>query len=64
MIIFGIRLNNNILAVILALAVMVLCLTIAYLFQKHLFGKYRGKVKNVVNKGSPMNATNTDNDHN
>jgi hypothetical protein len=56
MMILGIRINNNVLAVIFALGVIAFCLTIAYLFQRNLFGKYRGKVKNAVNKNNSLNT--------
>lgn len=46
----GIAFNHNVLAVILGMAIVLLCLTISYLFQKKLFGKYRGKMPNAMDK--------------
>jgi hypothetical protein len=55
--VLGIVLNNNVLAIILGLGVIFLCLTISYVFQKNLFGKYRRKVSNVVNKNGSKDTS-------
>lgn len=41
---------NNILSIIIAIAMISSCSLIAYLFQKYLFSKYKNKAKNEANK--------------
>lgn len=48
--VFGVVLNHNVLAVFMGIFIIVLCMTVAYLFQKKLFDKYQKKVANAMNK--------------
>lgn len=41
---------NNFISIIVGISLILSCCIISYLFQKHLFGKYRNKVKNIVGK--------------
>jgi hypothetical protein len=45
----GMVLNHNVLAVLIGIFIIILCLTVAYLFQKKLFTKYQKKVANAMN---------------
>lgn len=44
--ILGLVFNNNMLAVMLGISMILLGIVSAYLFQKKYFGKYRGKIPN------------------
>lgn len=41
---------NNWLSAITGISIILICCLVAYLFQKHLFGKNPKKVKNIANK--------------
>lgn len=43
----------NLISVITGVSMILTCSLIAYLFQKNLFGKYRNKVANTMNKEKP-----------
>ncbi|WP_368489369.1 hypothetical protein [Clostridium sp. BJN0013] len=41
---------NNFISIVIGIFLVLLCCIISYLFQKHLFSKYKNKVKNIVDK--------------
>lgn len=41
---------NNLLSIAIGISVILICCLISYLFQKHLFNKYKNKAKNIINK--------------
>jgi hypothetical protein len=51
--VFGVVCNNNVLAVILGISIIIVCLITALFFQMNLFGKYRRKVSNTMVKDDP-----------
>lgn len=57
MVFLGLRMSTNVLAVILATGVIIICLAITYIFQKKYFSRYRRKVPNAVG-GSVGNQSN------
>lgn len=42
--------NHNRLAVLIGIFIIILCITVSYIYQKTLFSKYRQKVANTMNK--------------
>lgn len=53
MTIIGIAVSPNLLALILGISMVLLCVTISFLFQRKLFSRYRGKAPNAMNKSKP-----------
>jgi uncharacterized membrane protein len=45
----------NLISLITGITLIILGCITAYLFQKHLFNKYKDKVKNTINKDEPPN---------
>jgi len=45
--------NYNLLSVVTGISMILTCCLIAYYFQKNLFGKYRNKVRNTMDKENP-----------
>ncbi|GFZ29844.1 hypothetical protein CSC2_03700 [Clostridium zeae] len=45
----------NLISRIISVTIIILGCTTAYLFQKHLFSKYKNKVRNTINKDDPTN---------
>ncbi|MDF2881211.1 MAG: hypothetical protein K0R54_1768 [Clostridiaceae bacterium] len=41
---------NNLISICIGLFIILCCSLISYLFQKHLFSKYKDKVKNIISK--------------
>ncbi len=44
---------QNLLSVVTGVCMIITCCLIAYTFQKNLFGKYRNKVRNAMEKENP-----------
>ena len=44
------HISTNVLAILLASALIIFCLSISYFFQKRLFSRYRRKVANAAEK--------------
>ncbi|MBK1811904.1 hypothetical protein JHL18_14880 [Clostridium sp. YIM B02505] len=46
---------RNLLSLLIGITIILLGCTTAFLFQKHLFHKYKNKVRNTINKDDPPN---------
>lgn len=45
---------NNFISIIVGISLILLCCIISYFFQKYLFGKYKNKVKNIIDKNDKI----------
>lgn len=53
----GFKIGSNFAGVLIGIGLILFCLTVAQLFQKHLFSKYRGQVANTMGKSDPEQSS-------